>query len=444
MINKKIVLLILSLMPFLGIAQGINFEHITLDEALTKAKAENKLVFIDFYTVWCGPCKKMAREIFPLSTVGELYNNNFINLKLDAEKEGEAVAKQYNVTGYPTLLYLDAEGKVLLEDTAFKHEDTFIEMANRAINSQNSKYSLENLKNEFPSRLNDEQFLKMYIRKMDEFGQDISKGVDAWLKVQTEMNESSPEMLKYLLKNSRNILIGGKGEQILEENYDTYMKQASSFEARMLPRIKTQILNGTLDTAVRNKDAELMKVYIEAYKQQPKNRIKKDDLLDAELIYYEMLDDDTSYKTITANYINNLIDQTSIEEIKTADEKSYSMYKKAYDNDPKLARERMLNASKEGLKASKLLKELNELSKGYLEKSTSKKELKAIGKWIKFGYKVKEDNCFMDDLQAEFFFRKGKTQKALELKERAIKNWPKTDKKFVNKEYELQQLKKSI
>ncbi|WP_188228434.1 thioredoxin family protein [Aestuariibaculum sediminum] len=431
-------------MPFLGIAQGINFEHITLDEALTKAKAENKLVFIDFYTVWCGPCKKMAREIFPLSTVGELYNNNFINLKLDAEKEGEAVAKQYNVTGYPTLLYLDAEGKVLLEDTAFKHEDTFIEMANRAINSQNSKYSLENLKNEFPSRLNDEQFLKMYIRKMDEFGQDISKGVDAWLKVQTEMNESSPEMLKYLLKNSRNILIGGKGEQILEENYDTYMKQASSFEARMLPRIKTQILNGTLDTAVRNKDAELMKVYIEAYKQQPKNRIKKDDLLDAELIYYEMLDDDTSYKTITANYINNLIDQTSIEEIKTADEKSYSMYKKAYDNDPKLARERMLNASKEGLKASKLLKELNELSKGYLEKSTSKKELKAIGKWIKFGYKVKEDNCFMDDLQAEFFFRKGKTQKALELKERAIKNWPKTDKKFVNKEYELQQLKKSI
>ncbi|MBD0824242.1 thioredoxin family protein [Aestuariibaculum marinum] len=442
MINKKIVVFILSLMPFLGIAQGMNFEHITLEEALNKAKAENKLVFIDFYTAWCGPCKKMAREIFPLSTVGEMYNKNFINLKLDAEKEGEAIAKQYNVTGYPTFLYLDTNGKVLLKDSAYRPEDMFLDMAQRAISSLDSEYSLENLKNEFPNRLNDEQFLKMYIKKMDEFGQDISEGVDAWLKVQTEMDESSPEMLKYLLKNSRNILIGGKGEQILDENYDTYMKQASSFEAKMLSRIKTQILNGTFDTAVRNKDAELMKVYIEAYKQQPENRIKEDDLLEAELIYYEMLDDDTSYKTITANYINNLIEQTSIEEIKTADEKSYNMYKKAYDNDPKPARERMLQASKEGLKASKLLKELNELSKGYLEKSTSKKELKAIGKWIKFGYKVKEDNCFMDDLQAELFFKKGKTQKALELKERAIKNWPKTDKKFVNKAYELEQMKK--
>ncbi|MCR8666550.1 thioredoxin domain-containing protein [Aestuariibaculum sp. M13] len=442
MINKKILVFILLLMPFLGIAQGMNFEHITLEEALTKAKAENKLVFIDFYTVWCGPCKKMARDIFPLSTVGEMYNKNFINLKLDAEKEGEAVAKQYNVTGYPTLLYLDTDGKVLLMDTAYKPEDVFLDMAERAISSINSEYSLENLQDMFVDKQNDEQFLKMYIKKMDEFGQDISVGVDAWLKVQTEIDESSPKMLKYLLKNSRNILIGGKGEQILDENYETFMKQASSFEAKMLPRIKTQILNGTFDTAVRNKDPELMQTYIEAYKSQPEDRIREDYLVEAELIYFDMLDDDPSYKATTANYINMLITKTSIEDIHQEDKKSYEMYKKAYDRDPKPERVSMLNASKEGLKASKLLKEIDEKGKGYLKRVTSNSEYKDVKVWIKYGYELKADNCFTDDLKAEMYYKKGKTKKAIQLKERAIKNWPTSDKKFVNKAYELEQMKK--
>ena len=51
-----ITLLMLNLIAF---GQGVNFEHITFDEALAKAKAENKLVFMDCYTSWCGPCKYM-------------------------------------------------------------------------------------------------------------------------------------------------------------------------------------------------------------------------------------------------------------------------------------------------------------------------------------------------------------------------------------------------
>lgn len=429
-------------MPFLGVSQGINFEHITLEEALVKAKNENKLVFIDFYTVWCGPCKKMVRDIFPLATVGEVYNKNFINLKLDAEKEGQAVAKQYNVTGYPTLLYLDTNGKVLLKDTAFKPEDTFLDMANTAISSVNSEYSLENLKDMFPNKLNDEQFLKMYIRKMREFGQEATEGIDAWLRVQTEMEESSPEMLDYVMHNVRNFIVGGKGEQIINENYDAFLKIASEYQAKMLSRFSTQILNGTLSTAVRKNDAQLMKAYIDAYKQQPEDRIREDHLLEAELIYYEMLDDDAAYKTATANYLNKLIAETSIEDINADDNKSYQMYKKAYDKDPKPEREPMLMASKEGLKASKLLKEINEVGKGYLKRASNKNEFKTFEEWIKFGYKLKADNCFSDDLKAELYYLQGKNKKAVKLKEKAVANWPKKDKKFVNKEYELEQMKK--
>lgn len=442
--NKNRILLSLLLLPFFGVCQGIHFENISLEQALQKAKEENKLVFIDFHTVWCGPCKKMARDIFPLQEVGEFYNKNFINLKLDAEKEGQATANKYNVTGFPTLLYLDTEGKVLLKDTAFNPKDEFLLSGQRALASLNSAFSLENLQNQFPNRKNDEQFLKMYIKKMNEFGQPLTEAIDAWLKVQTEMEASSSEMKNYLMKNTRYFVLGGKGEQILNENMATYLESATPFEAKMLPRLKTQILNNTLKVAEADKNPELMKRYIEAYKQQPENRIDQVDLIDAELSYLILVNDDEGFKTVVENYVDSLMHDKPISEIKAKDNKMYQRYKAVYDKDPVELRKRMMIASKEGLEASKILKEINNKGKAYLERITSRKESKILNSWIKYGYKLKEENCYTDDLKAEVYYKNGKKKKAIKLKERAIKNWTKYDKKFVNKEYELNQMRKGL
>lgn len=95
-------------------AQGIAFQHASLAEVKEMAKAKNKLIFIDFYTDWCGPCKTMSKEVFPQKEVGDFYNENFIAVKIDAEKgEGPAIAKQYGVSGYPTLTYLNYKGEVV-------------------------------------------------------------------------------------------------------------------------------------------------------------------------------------------------------------------------------------------------------------------------------------------------------------------------------------------
>ncbi len=86
-----------------------------LSVALERAKKEKKPVFIDFYTTWCGPCKMMDESLFRDWDVTEMMNQNLINLKVDAEKgNGPALQAMYGVTGYPTFLFLDAEGKVLL------------------------------------------------------------------------------------------------------------------------------------------------------------------------------------------------------------------------------------------------------------------------------------------------------------------------------------------
>lgn len=72
-------------------AQGVKFESGTWKEILTKAKTENKTIFVDVYTKWCGPCKHVSETVFPQEKLGEYYNSRFINFKIDAESPRERV-----------------------------------------------------------------------------------------------------------------------------------------------------------------------------------------------------------------------------------------------------------------------------------------------------------------------------------------------------------------
>lgn len=95
-------------------AQGTVFlENRPLAEILAKAKTEGKLVFVDCYTTWCGPCKRMAAEVFPQQQVGDYMNPLFVSAKLDMEKgEGPSLGRQWDVNAYPTYVVLNAEGQV--------------------------------------------------------------------------------------------------------------------------------------------------------------------------------------------------------------------------------------------------------------------------------------------------------------------------------------------
>lgn len=93
---------------------GIQFKNISFEEALKEAKASNKLIFMDAYAVWCGPCKYMTANVFTDEELGQFYNSKFINLKIDMEKgEGPALAAKYQVRAYPTLFFIDGNGNVV-------------------------------------------------------------------------------------------------------------------------------------------------------------------------------------------------------------------------------------------------------------------------------------------------------------------------------------------
>ncbi len=91
---------------------GVDFASGTFDEALARARGENRLLLVDVYTDWCGWCKKMDREVFADDRVARAARS-FVAVRVNAEKGGEKVAQRYDVQGYPTILFVDGSGKIV-------------------------------------------------------------------------------------------------------------------------------------------------------------------------------------------------------------------------------------------------------------------------------------------------------------------------------------------
>lgn len=155
---KKLTIFSALFIGALAFAQGIKFEDTNFSTILAKAKKENKLVFIDAYASWCGPCKLMVKNVFPQKAVGDYYNSHFVNAKIDMEKgEGIELAKKYNVKAFPTYLFVDGNGEVIHRTLGYVEENDFIQFAKDA-GDPNKR--LTALKQKFENGEKDPEFLK--------------------------------------------------------------------------------------------------------------------------------------------------------------------------------------------------------------------------------------------------------------------------------------------
>jgi len=118
----------------------INFEKGNWQAALDKAKKENKLIFLDAYTMWCRPCIMMAKDIFTLDKVADYYNGNFINVTMDMEKgDGPAVGKKYKIAAYPAFLFIDGNGNVVHKGGGYQEAKEFIDLGKGATKAKKDK-----------------------------------------------------------------------------------------------------------------------------------------------------------------------------------------------------------------------------------------------------------------------------------------------------------------
>lgn len=98
--------------------------------AMSAAKKSGKPVMVNFYTDWCGYCKKLDSEVYTdFGVISE--SVNFVSVKVNAEKAPD-LAKKYEVDGFPTILWLDTKGTTLERLPGYMDAPGFLEMMRSA------------------------------------------------------------------------------------------------------------------------------------------------------------------------------------------------------------------------------------------------------------------------------------------------------------------------
>ncbi len=134
---KVLFVFLLALYGYTSHGQQVVFQKLSWQEAKAKAKEEGKDIFVDIYTTWCAPCKKMAKQVFSQQSVGDYVNNNFIALSLDAENEAQhGFFKLFKAASYPTYFWLDADGNLYDTKSGFLPADEFIKLSKQVMQSK--------------------------------------------------------------------------------------------------------------------------------------------------------------------------------------------------------------------------------------------------------------------------------------------------------------------
>lgn len=147
--NVLIVVIVLGIMAFIYFrsnpkvdfkedsANGIHFQKGNYQEALDLAKKENKVVFLDIYATWCGPCKQLKKYTFADKSAGDFFNTNFVNMALDGEQEeGAALAQKFEIRAYPTLMFITPEGELIIKSPGFQTAPDLIGMGQEILDSR--------------------------------------------------------------------------------------------------------------------------------------------------------------------------------------------------------------------------------------------------------------------------------------------------------------------
>lgn len=123
--------------------QFIHAADMNWENVLAQARKEHKMIFIDCYTSWCGPCKRLAKEIFTQNDVADFYNAHFINIKYDVEKDPKfAMRNPFPIYSYPTLLYLSEKGDVVHALMGAYTAEITLANGQKAIDPENNLISL--------------------------------------------------------------------------------------------------------------------------------------------------------------------------------------------------------------------------------------------------------------------------------------------------------------
>jgi thiol-disulfide isomerase/thioredoxin len=224
-------------------------------ELLNEASKQNKPIFLDMYTDWCGPCKLMAKNIFTKENVGAKYNPLFISYKVNAEKgDGIEVAKKFNVSVYPTFLFLNSHGYLIHRVEGEREAGPFISLADEAVKHVADKNNLGNMEEQFNGGDRNPAFLRDYITRLTHFDVDNSKVLDEYFKGLPFSALNQEETLVFIGRNVMSTQSASLAFFI--DNYDRLSKISKE---KVAGHLYKKLVGQGVSTALGNKDVLALK-----------------------------------------------------------------------------------------------------------------------------------------------------------------------------------------
>jgi thiol-disulfide isomerase/thioredoxin len=230
-------------------SQIIEFRKDAWEKVKADAKTHDKIIFVDAFTTWCGPCKWMDKNVFTDAEVADFYNANFINYKMDMEKgEGPSFGKTYEVNAYPTFLFIDGDGEIVHKKMGGMPPAAFIETGQAAMDPENN---ISALKKRYENGDRDPAFIQKYVVTMTNAYMDVSDIAEEYITSLSEDDLYTEETLK--------VLASGMDGSMDHPFFKILAERQSGFEKIGNPEMVRSVLSsnakGALFSAIQRRDA---------------------------------------------------------------------------------------------------------------------------------------------------------------------------------------------
>jgi thiol-disulfide isomerase/thioredoxin len=294
---RSFILINMLLFSSLLQAEGIEFFEGDFEEAFAMANTSGKLVFVDAYAQWCGPCKRMAATTFKDSKVGEFFNETFINMKIDMEKgQGLRFRKKYPVSAYPTLMFINGEGEIVHKATGGKDVDGIIQLAKLAMRKDDRSDSFAK---KYEAGDRDYDLVLNYITALNKVGKPSLKISNEYLRSNPDITEEQKAAFLFEAATDADSRLF---DQML--GYKSKLEKIKGKEI-VIAQIEKACCK-TVEKAVEYENEDLLKRAKEKMKKNAKSAYKAFDIK-SDMDYFEGIGKVDKYLDKTEEYTKKII-----------------------------------------------------------------------------------------------------------------------------------------
>lgn len=428
--KHSILLVAFLLLPLLSFSQGVKFEQGSWNDALALAKKNGKPVLLNL----CFSDKELISRsdnnmnnlLFSLEAVGDVCNIYFVCYKMDATtKEGLALAKKYGIYMRPTLLFVNADGRLLSTMQSIAIPVSFMEWTNKLLLDLKSSKPMAVWEAEFPKKKQDLAFLLEYIAKRNELGLPINEALDAYLKLIPANGPMSEQAAKLFQSNASQAMVTDYAYQYFSANKSAFFETLPNIDGDT-PYENYQIFQSavqhTIGVATLSKDEALLKKAVDAFQQIPYEMSMKL-VEECYMDYYKQTNEPDKYvahgRLLVADILKRL---DSVDLLMKNSASSQNLQKRLASEKDTFRTKSSARLIKElpDLERVPLCNKLNNFARYIFETSSNKAELKKALTWSEKAVQYNPKSSGFLDTNAKILYKLGRKEEAIAMEKRAI------------------------